>query len=189
MKIGTAISTGILLFGGILILKAVGGVEGLKNIFGGLGGLLGVGDSAPPQPTISPDIITDIETVTGGTGLETSAERQAAADIAATETGAAAAAPWMWAGGLIGGLLGGWGIDVAAEAERADILAELAKTAAEQEALAAEQVRYEPSIGIVRPPVAFEPTQVQLVELATVETIPDVGQFIRKIQAGGIGAL
>ena len=43
MKISEALSTGVLIFGGLLFLKALGGVQGLTNIFSGIGNLFGSG--------------------------------------------------------------------------------------------------------------------------------------------------
>lgn len=80
MKIGEAISTGVLLFGGIFVLKALGGVEGLSNLFSGLGGLLGGG--APTTPAQTPqDILTQTDELASQYELLTVPQQQLAQDL------------------------------------------------------------------------------------------------------------
>lgn len=43
-KMMETLQIGVIIFGGLLFLKAIGGIKGLTGIFSGIGGLLGVGD-------------------------------------------------------------------------------------------------------------------------------------------------
>ena len=68
MKISETISTGILLFGGILVLKAMGGIKGITDIFSGIGDLFGGGGGSgggggyDPSQTAE-DILTHTENI------------------------------------------------------------------------------------------------------------------------------
>jgi hypothetical protein len=59
MAIQKAIETGILLFIGLIALKAMGGIEGLTNLFSGITGMFDGGKKEAAQPVgVTPDIVT-----------------------------------------------------------------------------------------------------------------------------------
>lgn len=70
MKMESMISTGAMLFIGVIALKAFGGIEGITNIFKGFGELLTIGGGtgvappfAPPwavPPDMPPDVVPEI---------------------------------------------------------------------------------------------------------------------------------
>jgi len=63
MQTKDIIKYGILAFGGLLLLKSIGGVKGLSNIFSGIGGIFGAGGGGAPS-NVTQSTVEDILTQT-----------------------------------------------------------------------------------------------------------------------------